>query len=406
MTRYTWFAYIALIFGAIILAFSGCSDNGTDPPEPPDTTDMPDYSLIITAFEVVGIDAGGVQFSWAADNRADSDSVVYLLMRAAESGIHEVIETVFIDTSFTDVPPYDGLWSYRVTVDHDSAIYIQSENILWGPQSNNFVYIPSGPYTLGADPVLTDEGPPKTIYLTGYWVGKYEVTNAEYCEFFDAGGYYEQSYWLIDDGSSATTDTGWNWVRIINGWDRPRFWDSTSTPPYSGDPYSNLPNSPVVGVSWYEFYAYCSWRGYVFPTEAQWLKAATGPVQRHYPWGDVFDDTKCNSLTGDSYDRPAPVGSFPGGVSYYGCYDMSGNVSEMCRDWYKRNTDWIGSDTINPWYSNPYDFDDNDKLCLGGSYHQEDESLRITRRRDVRDPKHRYSYKGFRMVIEVPQGEI
>ena len=71
------------------------------------------------------------------------------------------------------------------------------------------------------------------------------------------------------------------------------------------------------------------------PSEAEWEKAARGAYGNEWPWGDKFDDDKCNSAeawTGGT----TSVGAYStlGGDSPYGCADMVGNVWEWCADWF------------------------------------------------------------------------
>lgn len=93
-------------------------------------------------------------------------------------------------------------------------------------------------------------------------------------------------------------------------------------------------NDPVVNVTWYHARDYAAWSGMRLPTEAEWEKAASWDFIRQqkyaYPWGNEFDNEKCNSLEA-GFNRTTPVGKYsPQGDSPYGCADMAGNVWEWC----------------------------------------------------------------------------
>jgi formylglycine-generating enzyme required for sulfatase activity len=99
-------------------------------------------------------------------------------------------------------------------------------------------------------------------------------------------------------------------------------------------------NLPRENVNWYEAAAHCESRGARLPTEAEWEYAARGPDGLIFPWGNAFDGTRLNYCDAnctynmpdidvdDGYRFTAPVGSFPGGVSWVGAHDMSGNIWE------------------------------------------------------------------------------
>lgn len=84
---------------------------------------------------------------------------------------------------------------------------------------------------------------------------------------------------------------------------------------------------PVVGIDWFDAYAFAAWCGKELPSEQQWEKAARGEHGQLYPWGNTFLEQHCNALESDIGDT-SEVTMFPNGRSPYGCYDMLGNVWE------------------------------------------------------------------------------
>jgi formylglycine-generating enzyme required for sulfatase activity len=178
--------------------------------------------------------------------------------------------------------------------------------------------------------VEANEVPAHTVKLSPYCIGKYEVTNEEYLYFVKDNGYKDSSYWSPD---------GWKLIKELN-MTRPVHWDSTNTP-WINYEYANTAKMPICNIFWWEAEAYCRWLSkktsekYSLPTEAQWERAARGPDPgRRFPWGDVNDYSKYNDV---GYFSPTgylkEVGSYPDGKSYDGCYDMSGNAIEYCKDW-------------------------------------------------------------------------
>lgn len=95
---------------------------------------------------------------------------------------------------------------------------------------------------------------------------------------------------------------------------------------------------PAAGVTWYGAQAYCQAIGRRLPTEAEWERAARGPSNFIYPWGDTFDVTLARTSrpreTDVTLQGPRPVGSY---LSYNGLFDMTGNIAEWVSDWYDPN---------------------------------------------------------------------
>jgi formylglycine-generating enzyme required for sulfatase activity len=257
------------------------------------------------------------------------------------------------------------------------------------PLSEEMVLVPAGNFTMGSTTGNSNELPAHTVYLNAFYIDKYEVTNAQFKLFIDAGGYTNQTYW-----SAA----GWS-TRTSGGWTQPYWWSSGSY--HSGPAW---PNFPVVAVSWYEAEAYANFAEKRLPTEAEWEKAARGTDQRTYPWGNSIDGSRANYwASGDPYDNSStPVGFYDGRLhpsplfqttnspSPYGAYDMAGNVWEWVADWY-------GAYSANP-ASNPTGpLTGSYRVLRGGAWGFVTGSLRSAYRiNDHGIPDYRSSYIGFR----------
>lgn len=155
---------------------------------------------------------------------------------------------------------------------------------------------------------FNDEGPAHTVFLDSYLIDKYEVSNKEYSEFIKATRHSAPAYW--------------------------------------DDPRLNNHRQPVVGVNWHDAKAYCEYRRKRLPTEAEWEKAARGPHGSIYPWGNDFDPNKANF--GKKELTTTAVDSYPEGVSFYGVYNMAGNVFEWVSDWYDPSYYSRDETTVNP----------------------------------------------------------
>ncbi|MGD8379452.1 MAG: SUMF1/EgtB/PvdO family nonheme iron enzyme [Gammaproteobacteria bacterium] len=183
------------------------------------------------------------------------------------------------------------------------------------------VWVPAGAFTIGTanpeglDPPawavreLGSEQPAHRVRLTrGYWLDQFEVTNAAFQAFIDAGGYRRPAYWSAE---------GWHWLKQ----------QTAVRPNHCVEP---IADHPRVCVTWYEAEAYAHWRGGRLPTEAEWEFAARGPDSRIYPWGDTFDSKRTNVVGSTGL---VPVGSLAGDVSWVGARDMAGNAMEWVHDW-------------------------------------------------------------------------
>jgi formylglycine-generating enzyme required for sulfatase activity len=257
-------------------------------------------------------------------------------------------------------------------------------------QVPEMVLVPAGAFLMGSTDADTladgDEKPQHTVTLPEYWIGKTEVTNAQFRPFVESDGYTNQAYW---------TEEGWEWRRII-GIRQPEYWD---------DPRFNRDVQPVVGVSWYEAVAYVRWlsaqTGHAFhlPSEAEWEKAARGPDGVIYPWGDTWNANRLNSGKPFPSYKLLPVGQYPAGASPYGAMDMAGNVREWCatkwgKDYpYRVEDEWTeaylagGSDVR--------------RVLRGGAWWSDEKSVRGATRTHS-DLYHRYIFDGLRVASYAP----
>ena len=172
-----------------------------------------------------------------------------------------------------------------------------------------------------------DEGlSPSGQSIPAFLIDKHEVTNADFFEFIAARGYGEKKYWpenIMKDGELTSWESAIKKFVDKTGIAGPRYW--------SGGRYSEgKENHPVVGISWYEAQAYALWAGKKLPTWDQWWRASLGGTESARPWGDDVRTTHLRANFG--FKGTQPTGSYPLGVSPYGCFDMAGNVREWLLD--------------------------------------------------------------------------
>ena len=176
------------------------------------------------------------------------------------------------------------------------------------------VLVPGGGFLAGWIGGESDERPERTIHVSPFYVDVTEVTNAEYRRFFDHVERTQDHARCHSDEPPGRTH-------------KPRYWGREGLEDYEA------PDLPVVGVDWFDAYAYATWAGKRLPTEMEWEKAARGTDARRYPWGNEFDVRAVNcALSG--IQKPAAVSRFEMGASPYGVLGQGGNVSEWCLDFY------------------------------------------------------------------------
>ncbi|MEM7307319.1 MAG: SUMF1/EgtB/PvdO family nonheme iron enzyme [Planctomycetota bacterium] len=215
------------------------------------------------------------------------------------------------------------------------------------------LYVPGGRFELGTPPeswrlakgmLDSDEHPTRNITMSGFYMAVFETTEGE----------------------------------------------------WGGDPSGS--RLPVTDVRHEDVALWCSERGLLLPTEAQWEYAASGSENREFPWGDEWSPDRCNAIgvgTKDRWSQAAPVGSCgEAGQSWCGVQDLAGNVYEWCRWRYAERYAELRGD-IDP--EGPESGFQN--VARGGSWNDRQRNCRTGDRRAFA-PHVANGYIGFRCVYE------
>ncbi|XP_031631769.1 formylglycine-generating enzyme [Contarinia nasturtii] len=288
----------------------------------------------------------------------------YLNIIASECGCGETSRSKSIE----DAPTFDST---------QNGI---SNGYCTAPITTDFVHdemvqISGGDYLVGTnEPIFESdqESPERSIHVNGYFIDKYEVSNAEFSQFIQATNYLTYSEKFGDSFvfQAQLTPTQQNlykdsrvasvpWWYKVNGtsWKHPEGVDSSI-----GDRLDH----PVVHVSWFDASAFCKWKGKRLPTEFEWEVACRGGKnQKLYPWGNklqpgdkhwlnIWQGAFPNDNTGeDGFTSTCPINRFK--QNDYDLYNMVGNV------WEWTDTKWNES-------GDEEDLETVERVKKGGSY--------------------------------------
>ncbi len=223
----------------------------------------------------------------------------------------------------------------------------------------DMVWIPGGTFRMGSEDFYPEERPVHTVTVDGFWMDRFQVTNADFARFVEATDYVTvaerppraEDYpgarpellvpaaLVFQPTAGPVRLADWSqWWRYVPG----ASWRHPAGP---GSSTKGRRRHPVVHVAYADAEAYATWAGKALPTEAEWEFAARGGLDGAiFPWGDEhFPGGKpmANTWQGefpwqnlrlDGYEGTSPVGAFP--PNGYGLYDVAGNVWEWTCDWY------------------------------------------------------------------------
>ncbi|HQW27902.1 MAG TPA: SUMF1/EgtB/PvdO family nonheme iron enzyme [Verrucomicrobiales bacterium] len=226
------------------------------------------------------------------------------------------------------------------------------------------------------------------IELGEFWIGRYEVTIAEYAEFLGDLAANPQKQLLVRHPEQPAEKTTYE----------PEKWHQYHSAALKGGKFFGGdidPNCPVVGIDWWDANAYATWRGGRLPTEQEWEKAARGRSGSVYPWGDVLENANFNSGLDHEATKDTAAGSIDGfkfwcpvdaiaaDESRYGVIGLAGNVSE-----------WTATRDAHP------DFPDRKVPLKRGASFATTSGFELTARRAAESPAERNFWTGFRIAAD------
>tara|TARA_B100001057_G_scaffold287564_1_gene287642 strand:+ start:1815 stop:4070 length:2256 start_codon:yes stop_codon:yes gene_type:complete len=268
----------------------------------------------ISALANIKVQQDGVSVSWKAYGQDDEWRFLGkspLKSARLPKGIlkfkleKEGYETTFFSSSNPSLKlynsPFDPGWS-------PDPISLQIE----GSVPAGMIYIQGGNFV----PALTGQGV-DPVFLHPFYIDKFEVTNQEFKEFLDAGGYENAQYWVemdfIKEGVSLSFQEAKSIMIDSTGMTGPAGWEV-------GTYIQGTENMPVTGISWYEALAYARYKGNILPPMFHWAKAAFPPDEILSPISP-----KLLKLANFSKESIKVVGQ---GEGAYGTFDMAGNAKE------------------------------------------------------------------------------
>ena len=289
--------------------------------------------------------------------------------RLLDEGKQAITDPDASPTTFTKAEDRLDLASKLGLDDEQRALYDQlhervqqeryrsrEKTVLAQSHEQSMAVVPAGEFIMGSSMGEADEQPVHWVYVETFFMDKYQVSVGQYARFLEA--------------TSQEAPPDWS---IMNR--------------------SQHQKRPIANVDWPEAKAYCTWAGKRLPTEAEWEKAARGTDGRTYPWGNEHPTKFFANVSRDNWNNHSaltPVGTFEGGKSPYGIYDMAGNVWEWVNDWYDPDY-YKTSPSKNP--TGPSTGES--KVIRGGSWGSGPEALRSADR-EIHVPSFRGLGTGFR----------
>jgi ergothioneine biosynthesis protein EgtB len=269
---------------------------------------------------------------------------------------------------------------------------------------NGMAEIEGGLFSIGYDPkqqprsrgafAFDNEKPAHQVFLQDFAIDKSLVSNGDFLEFINDGGYQNFRWWFSEGWETVTREQ----------WRAPLYWEFHDGEWIIRDfgglhPVAKRRDEPVCHASYFEASAFAKWAGKRLPTEGEWEKAACYDAHRKvttaFPWGDTDPNSGNTNLFENGFWSVSPIGAYPEGASSYGCQQMIGDVWE-----------WTTSDYV-PYPGFKSDFDEyndkwfvNQKVLRGGSFATPQLHIRTTYR-NFFHAHERWMTSGFRCARDL-----
>ena len=300
---------------------------------------------------------------------------VWQYRQDAQELITQVIQHAPLNLPITPESPW---WAFLMAVEH-SWIHFETSSMLlrqldpaklqrppawqYGKSQGNapenpLLEIPGGKVTLGKPANSSSYGWDSdygklAVDVKSFGASKYPITNQEYLEFVQSGGYTNREYW---------SDRAWQWLEKYQV-QQPKFWQLQTDGSYLYRTVFELIELPLdfpVEVNYFEAMAYCRWRGsgIRLMTEAEWNLA-------------LDEDREQTNLANNynlnfSYGSPTSVGTADNSNNLYGLQDLRGNVWQWMQDSFSSLPGFLAHPLYLD-YSEPF-LDEQHYVMKGGSW--------------------------------------
>ncbi len=240
------------------------------------------------------------------DISAKENAIRILASLGTNTAISEIKDSVNNKSDQLANFAYNTLITMNAATDVKKPTIKQNQSpVISDKDKAGMVLIPAGTFLYGSKEndknADSDEKPQRVIDLPAYYMDVFPVTNAQYCQFLHQ--------------SKPDDKTLEKWINLQGNYQKEKCRINKNKAMFHAE--KGYDQYPVIYVSWHGASAYAQWAEKHLPTEQEWEKAARGTDGRTYPWGDEFDNTRCNSSESD-LAKTSPVNQYKQGKSPYG----------------------------------------------------------------------------------------